>query len=254
MLTIRDHDTVRELQLNRPPANALSPELIDTLRSAVSEAPDHGAEAIVVSGLPGMFSAGLDVPHLLSLDREGITDAWRKFLELLGAVATCPVPIAGALTGHSPAGGAVVSMLFDYRIMADGPFKIGFNEVQVRIVLPPIFQNAVARLVGRRHAERIGMAGLMIDAAEAREIHLVDELVPVGDVVPRAVEWCNSILRLPRDAMLTTRSYARQSLIESFGEVPESDLEALVERWSGEETQAALHGMVERLAAKRKNR
>lgn len=251
MLNILEHGTVRELQLNRPPANALSPGLIDALRSAVNEAPDQGAEAIVVSGLPGMFSAGLDVPYLLTLDREGITEAWRTFLRLLGAVAACPVPIAGALTGHSPAGGAVVSMLFDYRIMAEGPYKIGFNEVQVGIVLPPIFQNAVARLVGRRHAERLGMAGLMIDAAEAHSIHLVDELVGVDEVVPRAVEWCRSILRLPRDAMLTTRAYARRSLIESFGKVPESDLEALVDRWSSAETQAALRAMVDRLAQKK---
>ncbi len=251
MLEIREHGPVRELQLARPPANALSPDLIDALRGAVESAASEGAQALVVSGLPGMFSAGLDVPYLLTLDRDGLTDAWRRFLSLLGTLAVCPIPIAGALTGHSPAGGAVMSMFFDYRVMAEGPFKIGFNEVQVGIVLPPIFQNAVARLVGRRHAIRIGMSGLMIDAGEARAIDLVDELVPVERVVPRALEWCRSILSLPSDAMLTTRAYARRDLIDSFQEVPENDLEALVDRWFSAETQAALHEMVERLAAKK---
>jgi len=251
MLDIRDHGSVRELRLNRPPANALSPDLIGALRSAVKAAPAGGAEALVVSGLPGMFSAGLDVPYLLTLDRAGITAAWREFLSLLGALAACPIPIAGALTGHSPAGGAVVSMFFDYRVMATGPFKIGFNEVQVGIVLPVIFQRTIARLVGRRQAERIGVAGLMIDAAEAHSIQLVDELLPVDEVVPRAIEWCRSILALPREAMLATRANARGQIIEDFREVPESDLEALVDRWFSDETQAALRAMVERLAAKR---
>ena len=98
-----DHDSIRELRLNRPPANALSPALMDEIRSAVegaaSEGPD-GMEALVLSGRPGMFSAGLDVPYLLTLDRAGITDAWRRFLSLLGALAVCPLPIAGALTGQ----------------------------------------------------------------------------------------------------------------------------------------------------------
>lgn len=251
MLEIRDHGPIRELQLDRPPANALSPDLIEALQGAVAAAPGEGVEALVVSGRPGMFSAGLDVPYLLSLDRKGVTSAWRGFLGLLGTLAACPIPIAGALTGHSPAGGAVISMFFDYRIMAEGPFKIGFNEVQVGIVLPPIFQRAIARLVGRRHAMRIGMAGLMIEAADARAIDLVDELLPVEEVVPRAIEWCRSILALPRSAMLDTRESARADLIEDFGRIPERDLEALVDRWESDETQAALRAMVERLAAKK---
>ncbi|MCP4204280.1 MAG: enoyl-CoA hydratase/isomerase family protein [bacterium] len=249
MLEILDHDSVRELRLNRPPANALSPELMDSIRFAVESAEPDGAEALVLSGRPGMFSAGLDVPYLLTLDRDGISDAWRRFLRLLGSLATCPVPIAGALTGHSPAGGAVLSLFFDYRVMAEGPFKIGFNEVQVGIVLPVIFQRAIAGLVGRRHAARIGMAGLMIDAAEAHSINLVDELLPVEEVVPRAIEWCGSILALPRKAMLGTRANARRQLIDDFREVPESALEALVKRWFSDETQRALRGMVARLAA-----
>lgn len=254
MLEVRDHGSVRELALNRPPANALSPDLIEALDTAVREAPGSGAEALVVSGLPGMFSAGLDVPLLLTLDRDDLTEAWRGFLGLLGTLAACPIPIAGALTGHSPAGGAVISMFFDYRVMAEGPFKIGFNEVQVGIVLPPIFQRAIARLVGRRQAMRIGMAGLMIEAAEARSIDLVDELAPTEEVIPRALAWCRGILTLPRNAMLTTRASARSELVEDFAEIPPAELEALVERWFSRETQAALGAMVERLAQKRQGR
>lgn len=251
LLEAIDHDSIRELRLNRPPANALSPEFMDQIRAAVKEAPGDGVEALVLSGRPGMFSAGLDVPHLLTLDRDGITDAWRRFLALLGTLAKCPVPIAGALTGHSPAGGAVMSLFFDYRVMAEGPFKIGFNEVQVGIVLPTVFQDAIARLVGRRQAERIGVAGLMIEAAEARSIQLVDELLPVDEVVPRAIAWCRGLLTLPRDAMLTTRANARRSLVSGFSEIPEADLARLVERWHSAETQGALRAMVERLAAKK---
>lgn len=251
MLEHYDHQSIREIRLARPPANALSPELIDAIQGSVTTAVQDGVEALVLSGQPGMFSAGLDVPFLLGLERDELTDAWRRFLGLLGTLAACPIPIAGALTGHSPAGGAVVSMFLDYRVMAEGKFKIGFNEVQVGIVLPDRFQRAVARLVGKRQAERIGVAGLMIDAAEAHAIGLVDELLPIEQVVPRALDWCRSVLALPRDAMLTTRAHARKDLIGEFSSVPTVDLDALVDRWFSDETQAALRAMVERVSARK---
>ncbi len=251
MIVTTDHGPIRELQLARPPVNALSPDLISALEKAVADAPGKGAEAIVLSGAPGMFSAGLDVPHFLTLDRDGVTDAWRRFLSLLGTLAACPVPLAAALTGHSPAGGAVVSMFCDYRVMADGPFKIGFNEVQVGIVLPASFQLAIRRLVGRRHAERLSTGALLISPQEARAIDLVDELAPVEETVPRALEWCRSLLALPREAMLTTRRNARGPLIEAFESFPEHELEALVDRWCSDETQGALRAMVERVSGKK---
>jgi len=254
LIVTTDHaanGSVRELRLDRPPVNALSPELVSALDAAVRDAPGDGAEAVVLTGAPGIFSAGLDVPHFLTLDRDGVTDAWRRFLSLLGALATCPVPLAAALTGHSPAGGAVVSIFCDYRVMAEGRFKIGFNEVQVGIVLPASFQLAIRRLVGRRHAERLSIGALLLSPDEARAINLVDEVVPVEEVVERALAWCRSILALPREAMLKTRHNARAALIEGFESFPEKDLEDLVDRWCSEETQAALRAMVARLAAKK---
>jgi len=67
-----EHGRVRELRLNRPPANALSTEMMHALRQAIATAPEDGARALVISGAPGMFSAGLDVPLLLTLDRKGV--------------------------------------------------------------------------------------------------------------------------------------------------------------------------------------
>src|SRR3979409_401374 len=105
MVQAVEHGAIRELRLNRPPVNALSPELIAALRNAIQSAPKHEARAIVLSGAPGRFSGGLDVPLLLSLDRPAMAALWRDFYALLGAIAASPIPIAVAITGHPPAGG-----------------------------------------------------------------------------------------------------------------------------------------------------
>ena len=65
MLEVIDHGPIRELQIAHPPVNALRPQVLATLREALEAAPGEGARAIVVSGAPGFFSAGLDVPFML---------------------------------------------------------------------------------------------------------------------------------------------------------------------------------------------
>jgi enoyl-CoA hydratase/carnithine racemase len=246
-----DHGPVRELRLERPPANALAPELVSALATAVRSAPGEGAEALVLAGRPGMFSAGLDVPYLLTLDRAGIADAWTGFYDLLRALADTPVPIAAAITGHSPAGGAVLSLFCDFRVMAEGRFAIGLNEVQVGIPLPAALFTALARVVGQRTAERLAVAGAMVPAKQALRLGLVDELAPVDEVVERALAWCRSLLELPRGPMLTTRARARGDLRAAVRAGGEGEVSGLVDDWFGDETQAALHSMVARLKAKK---
>ena len=110
MLEITDHGTVREIRLARPPANALSVDLVEKLTQALMTAGKE-ADAVVVSGLPGMFSAGLDVPQLLQFERSDISRFWQIFLRLLKTIAHMPVPTAFAMTGHAPAGGIVMALL-----------------------------------------------------------------------------------------------------------------------------------------------
>jgi enoyl-CoA hydratase/carnithine racemase len=248
MLETIDHGPVRELRLARPPANALDPALIDALREAVAGARRGGARALVLSGRPGMFSAGLDVPHLLTRDRAAIAGAWESLYDLLSALASSPVPVAAALTGHSPAGGAVLALFCDYRVMAEGDFRIGLNEVQVGIPMPPVIHAALARQVGKRQAERLCVGAVMMTAAEARAVGFVDELAPVERVVERAVAWCTGLLALPPVAMEITRRLARKDLACLFEERRSLEVDTLVEAWFSDETQAALSALVTRLA------
>jgi enoyl-CoA hydratase/carnithine racemase len=178
MIVVTDHGPVRELRLDRPPANALTPDLIVELREALTRAPEEGVKAMVLAGRPGRFSGGLDVPYLLSLDREGMDRLWREFYRLLHALAASHVPIAAAVTGHSPAGGAVMALFCDYRVMAEGDFVIGLNEVLVGIPMPLAILQALSRLVGPGKAERLCVEGKLLSSAEALRVGFVDELAP----------------------------------------------------------------------------
>lgn len=250
MIVTTDHGRIRELRLNRPPVNAINPELVAALHEAVTRAPGEGARALVLSGSPGRYSGGLDVPLLVDFDRAAMERLWEDFYRLLLALAASPIPIAAAITGHSPAGGAVLATYCDYRIMAEGDFKIGYNEVAVGIPMPIAILRCVARQVGPRQAERLCGGGLLVSPQEACRIGLVDELVPADRVVERAVEWANGIVALPPNAMSQTRKAAREDLVRLMEEGLATEKELLVGNWFSEETQGSLKAIVERMKKK----
>lgn len=252
MIDRLDHgDGLLELRLARPPVNALDPALTVELTEALRGAPADGARALVLSGARGLYSAGLDVPHLLTLDREHLSRFWGQFSDLLRALAGSPVPIAAAITGHAPAGGTVLAAFCDYRVMAMGDFRMGFTEAQVGLPVPRGIYHAFERLCGPRIAARYSTEGRIFGGEEALAIGLVDELVPEAEVVPRAAAWCRRILDLPSQAAVAlTREYARAELMQKLDEeaVDPDDMSRL---WLSEDTQRALRGMVERVRGKR---
>jgi enoyl-CoA hydratase/carnithine racemase len=251
MLKKMDHGKVREIRMARPPVNALNPELVQRLTLSLKQAASESG-AIVLSGQSGLFSAGLDVPELIRLNRKGISDFWSSFFLLLETIARSPIPIVAAATGHAPAGGAVMCLFCDYRVMPAGDYLIGLNETRVGLVVPPVIQQALVRLVGPHRAERLLVAGTLMNPQEALQNGFLDKLCDDPEsTVSHALEWCHEILELPQQAMLTNRAIARADLGAFFDDFSALGVERFVAGWFSEETQAALNALVAQLASKK---
>ena len=227
-----------EIKLARAPVNALDPALCTQLRQALRAAVDSGARGIVLSGGEKVFSAGLDVPHLLSLgeDREALKAAWQSFFDTALALAESPVPVAVAMAGHAPAGGCVLALCCDYRVMAEGAFKIGLNEVQVGLCPGPVIYAVLRRMVGPRHADQLISSGLLLSPAQALEVGLVDR---VGDqargvLVLEPVEDPLSLLAGRDDAgepeLGEVLGHGRRGLVDDVGEVVHRELSRVLQR------------------------
>ncbi|QAU22981.1 enoyl-CoA hydratase/isomerase family protein [Dyella sp. M7H15-1] len=250
MLNVIKHDAITEIQLARPPVNALNLELLRAIQEALADAVRDDARGMVLSGTQGMFSAGVDVPALLTRDRAGVREFWREFFATCAALAHSPIPVAASITGHSPAGGAVLSLFCDYRVMAQGPYRIGLNEVQVGLVAPDCIQMALRRIVGNYRAERLLVSGTLIDAEQALACGFVDELTSVDEVTTRALHWLNETLALPRHAMLATRQIARADLLHAYADMDSLPIDAFIDGFFHPQTQATLHELVARLKKK----
>jgi 3,2-trans-enoyl-CoA isomerase len=251
-LDIVDLDAgIRALRLAHPPVNALGPGLVGRLRDALDAAVADGVQAIVLAGGPKVFSAGLDVPALLTLSRDQLLEFWRSFFGIAARLSRSPVPVVAAIDGHSPAGGAVVALFCDVRIMARGPFRIGLNEVQVGLPVPAAIQAVLRRQVGPRAAERLLVSGEMVDAERALQLGFVDQLCDPGQAEAEAVAWCRNVLALPRQAMLATRAEARRDVAAIFADENALELQRMTDAWFSDETQSTMRALVDRLKAPR---
>ena len=233
------------IKLARPPVNALNGELVRKLLDAVGAVK---ADAIVITGQPNIFSGGLDVPGMLALDREGIAALFVDLWRLQRAIATSPAPVVFGLTGHCPAGGTVLAIHGDYRVMAQGDFRIGLNEVQVGLFPGGVIYGAFKRLVGG-HAGQLLTRGALIDPATALRMGLVDELCEAGQVEARAIAVAREICALPREPMLRTRALSRRDLVDLFGNpghalIQEREFGSMgVDMWFAPGTQERLKSM-----------
>ncbi len=258
MLERIDHDGILELRLARPPVNALNQELLAALRDAIETAPAHGARGLIISGQAGVFTAGLDLPWLMQQGVAAVEATWLAFGQVCRALAASPLLSVAAITGHSPAGGAVISLYCDYRVMAQSPrsdepdqalppYRIGLNEVQVGLFVPDAIQFALRRVVGAYRTERLVVAGAMPSAEEAHAIGMVDELRPLPEVSARALAWLQGMLALPQEAQRETRRLARRDLLDAIDDPARMDLPRFLAALQTPETQTVLRAVLTRL-------
>ena len=152
LIEVINHGPIRELRLARPPVNALDTELCRALIVTLNQAMADDVQGVVLSGSERIFTGGMDVPYLLrhGEDKHKLLDSWQAFFGATRTLAESRIPVVAALTGHSPAGGCVLALCCDYRVMARSidpakPFVIGLNEVQVGLVAPEGIQRLMRR-------------------------------------------------------------------------------------------------------------
>ena len=127
------------------------------------------------------------------------------------------------------------------------PFRIGLNETQVGLAVPEAIQYLMRRVVGAHRAERLIVAGALIESERAFALGLVDELAEPGEVVLRCIVWLQSLLALPSSPMLATRAVARADIIAALAAFGDKELEGFLNQWNSPDTQAALQAVMARL-------
>ena len=190
-----------ELSLQAPGRNALGTasmqRVLDGLRDAA------GAPVLVTGG-GGAFCAGLNLKEVVALDGPAMTAFLRLLERCMTALYLYPGPTAAAVDGHAIAGGCVITLCCDVRVVADDPsLKLGLNEVALGLRFPPrTLAVCRARLPRAAETEVLLGAGLF-SPRDALRLGVVDEVAADPLVTARA--RLEALARHPRDGYAQTK-------------------------------------------------
>ncbi|MBB4683889.1 enoyl-CoA hydratase/isomerase family protein [Amycolatopsis jiangsuensis] len=187
VLAVTIEDAVATVRIDRPPANAVDPAMIEEFLSVLAPlVRDPGVRCVVITGTGRFFVAGADIAVMRDLSDRNQAKM-RRWIEVQRMLELAPKPVVAAMNGHALGGGAELSLACDLRILADDA-SFGFPEMALGLFPGAGGSQRLPRLVGPHLAKRLMIDGARLSAPRALELGLVDEVVPrveFADVVGR---------------------------------------------------------------------
>lgn len=244
-------DKVAVLTLDRGRSNAINSEMVSELFQMVRnvESDDHVA-GLIITGKEGFFSAGLDLIELYDYGEEQIRQFWIDFLNLVTAMASFRKPMVAAISGHSPAGGCVLALCCDYRVMAEGTYIIGLNEVPVGIIVPETIFHLYAFWLGSAPAYRYMLEGKLMHVEEALAAGLIDELVNPESILHAAERQIRKYIQLDAKTWQQSKVNMRADLLSKVSSDQTTMLEIMLKQWWSPGTRSILKTIIQNLQQK----
>ncbi|XP_019749041.1 enoyl-CoA delta isomerase 1, mitochondrial [Hippocampus comes] len=222
---------VAVMHMKSPPVNSLSLDFLTEFCISLEKLEmDKSCRGLIItSSLPKVFSAGLDILEMYGKSPESCGEFWKAVQEMWLKLYSSNMVTVAAINGSSPAGGCLMSLTCDYRIMVDNPrYSIGLNETQLGIVAPFWFKDTMANTVGHRITEMALALGMLYSPAEALKIGLVDQIVPEEKLMSTAEQAMAKWLAIPAHARQLTKSMMRKPTVDRMTSKREADVQNFV--------------------------
>lgn len=242
------------MKMKNPPVNSLSLDFLTEFSISLEKLEiDRGCRGLILtSAFPKIFSAGLDITEMCGKSAEHYAAFWRAVQEMWLKLYGSNMVTIAAINGSSPAGGCLMAVCCDYRIMANNPkFTIGLNETQLGIVAPFWFKDTMSNTIGNRLTEQSLQLGQMYTAPDALKIGLVDKLVPEDEVQSTAAAAMTQWLAIPDHARQITKSMMRKPTIDRLVKQREADINNFVSFVTRDSIQKSLQVYMDRLKQKK---
>ena len=249
MIERSQHEGILTLRLAHGKASAPDVELLDALLRELDGVAED-VRALILTGTGSIFSAGVD---LFRLTQEG-AEYVRRFLPLLcrfvRMLFTFPRPVVAAVNGHAIAGGCVIVLACDVRLMAEGAGRIGVPELLVGVPFPAAPLEIVRFAVPQDKLQSLLYTGRTLLPQEALTAGLVDEVVAPDDLLARAQEIARQLALIPPQVYRLTKQSLRAEAVERIERTSELLDPAALEVWSAAETHAHVHEYLRRTLRK----
>jgi enoyl-CoA hydratase/carnithine racemase len=248
-LTINDRLAI--VMLDRGRSNAINHQMVKELITCIQSLErDNNVGGLILTGKPGFFSSGIDLIEAYEYDEEQSRALWTDFLLLQRLLAAFKKPMVAAISGHSPAGGCVMAICCDYRVMADGAFIIGLNEIPVGIIVPDSVFNLYAFWLGQHKAYQFLMEGKLLKANEAFDAGLIDEISPAESLITTAERKIRTYMQLNPITWSQSKLNLRKELMDKLNTDQSATLNNMLQQWWAPETRKGLQMLIQNLKSK----
>ena len=227
-----DLGEIAVLRLAHGPVNAMDLELCRAASQQLRGLAADPARAVVITGAGRAFSAGVDLRRYLEQGEPYVERFLPALAELFSAAFELTKPLVAAVNGHAIAGGCVLAACADVTYMAAGSGRIGVPELKVGVPFPRVALEILRHAVGEVAARRLVFGADTHDADTARALGLVDDVVPAGELLDRAVGTARALAtEIPADSFAVTKTQLRREARERIERAADED-EAVTRLWN----------------------
>ena len=241
---IEKRATTAILRMDKPRANAIDGAFVEDMTRAVMEL-EEDAEIkgiLLASAHPRVFCPGLDLVGLLELDRAGMKDFMKRFARMVQALYGSSRPIVAALGGHAVAGGCVLALTADYRVIVRGA-NIGLNEVRVGVPLPWTVATLLKASIRPERLSEVALLGRNFADESALDVGLVHELVD-ADCEATSLERLAEFAFKDAVSIAKTKRALRAEVLDAMKAHEEEYLDEWIEAWFSDSTRSRIREIV----------
>lgn len=235
--------------LNSGSGNPLTPALLAALAKELGRLAQDTPRALVIDGGDGtIFSGGFSLPVIANWERDEIRGFFADFLDVLYQIMLLPCPTVTALNGHAIAGGFILSLASDMRVVRSGKLKLGLSEVDLGVCVPAGPQVLLAARTSEVHALRLGMLGHLFGAEEALQMGYATQCV--DDATGGAVDLAARLALKPGGACAETSRIYTEGLVARVKAADAAYMDAFLDSWFSAEGQHCIQALAAKLSAR----
>ena len=248
MIELEHIDDVAVLKLARGRGNSLEPGFLAEIRRGFRDLREAPPRGVVLAADGKIWCAGLDLLALADATDADLGHLLDELYATLREVFTFPRPVVAAINGHAVAGGALLSLACDQRVMAMGDGKWGLTEAALGLVVPASMIEMARYALRRPVLERLLYGGQAYPGFKAREMGILDDLVDAEQLLERATEIIRGWTPVPA-AFADIKARLRQPTLDAMEAARPLD-RAFIDRWRDPEVRRLVGAAVERLRDK----
>lgn len=211
------------LRMDDGKVNVMSAPMLRALHDAFDRAEREGAIPIL-EGRPGAFSAGFDLKVFASGDAGAIHEMMHLGATLAERLLSFPLPVVSLCTGHAYPMGCFLLLASDARIGADGPYRLGLNEVTINIAVPSFAVELARQRLTPAAFQRTALLGMMFAPREAAAAGILDEVVAPDAMEAALARLKDSLAGIDLDAHALTKRRVRGRAIDAVRDAIEAEI------------------------------